>query len=122
MDAAPDAKEQTMPDPAATAYDEVLYPTAALSQTHPDRLATIATLLGMTPAPVERCRILELGCSDGGNLLPMALAFPDSTFVGLVLAARPIHQGQANVAELGFKNLHLQQADILDVKPDLGQF
>src|SRR6266705_2655423 len=109
MDAATQAKEPTMPDTSSTAYDEVLYPTAALSQTHPDRLATIATLLGMTPAPVERCRVLELGCSDGGNLLPMALAFPDSTFVGLDLAARPIHQGQANVAELVLKNLHLNR-------------
>ena len=41
-------------------------------QTHPDRLATIALLYGMAPRPVDRCRVLELGCGDGSNLIPMA--------------------------------------------------
>jgi len=35
-----------------TAYDEVNYPSHVYAQTHPDRLATIGTLLGMNPAPV----------------------------------------------------------------------
>ena len=44
-----------------TSYDEVPYPSGAFEQTHPDRLATMATLFGMTPAQVDRCRVLELG-------------------------------------------------------------
>lgn len=55
-------------------YDEVPYESYPYPQTHPDRIATIATILGISPAPVERCRVLELGCASGGNLIPMALA------------------------------------------------
>ena len=45
-------------------YDQVEYPCYPFSQTHPDRMATIATLLGMTAAPIEHCRVLELGCGN----------------------------------------------------------
>ena len=63
-----------MSDPSL--YDEVPYPGRAFPQTHPDRLATMATLYGLDAAPPDACRVLELGCGDGGNLLPMALALP----------------------------------------------
>ena len=53
-------------------YDEIPYESQSFSQSHPDRLATIATLFGMTPPPVQRCRVLELGCAMGANLIPMA--------------------------------------------------
>jgi tRNA G46 methylase TrmB len=72
-----------MADQTLTAYDEVLYPSYTHNQTHPDRLATIATLFGLTPAPVERCRVLELGCGNGSNLVPMAYGLPGSEFVGI---------------------------------------
>lgn len=81
-------------------YDEVLYPGYAYRQTHPDRLATMATLFGMTPAPVEGCRVLELGCGEGGNLIPMAFGLPRSQFLGIDLAQRPIQKGQAMVEAL----------------------
>jgi methyltransferase-like protein/cyclopropane fatty-acyl-phospholipid synthase-like methyltransferase len=108
--------------PPATPYDEVLYPSAALAQTHPDRLATIATLMGMCPAPVERCRVLELACGDGANLIPMAFNLPGSQFVGLDLAVRPIAQGQALMQALGLKNIRLEAANLLDMTPAWGEF
>ena len=60
----------------ATSYDLVPYPPRAFPQTHPDVLATVATLLGISPPPVEAARVLELGCGSGGNLIPMAEAMP----------------------------------------------
>ena len=54
-------------------YDRVPYLGLPLPQTHPDRLGIIATLFGMSPSPADRCRVLELGCGDGGNLIPLAL-------------------------------------------------
>jgi hypothetical protein len=53
-----------MSKPMNTLYDEVLYPSGLYAQTHPDRLATMATLFGMRPEPVDRCRVLELGCNE----------------------------------------------------------
>jgi len=93
-----------------------------MPQTHPDRLATIATLFGMNPAAVERCRVLELGCANGGNLIAMAEQMPGSHFVGIDLSARQIAEGQALVAELGLSNITLRQMSILDVTSDLGEF
>ena len=102
-------------------YNEVLYPSAVFPQTHPDRLAVMATLFGMSPAPVERCRVLELGCGDGWNLITMAHGLPGSEFTGIDLAAKPIARGTALAAELGLRNLSLREMDVADAA-DLGEF
>ena len=111
-----------MPDMTATAYDDVLYSSYAFSQTHPDRLATLATLFGMKPTPVTQCRVLELGCGDGSNLIPMAYGLPGSEFVGIDLAARPIATGKEMIETLGLKNITLKPLDVMEVTPDFGQF
>jgi methyltransferase-like protein/2-polyprenyl-3-methyl-5-hydroxy-6-metoxy-1,4-benzoquinol methylase len=106
----------------ATSYDDVPYDSNPFAQTHPDRLATVATLLGLSPPPVERSRILELGCAAGGNLIPMAVGLPDSTFLGLDLSARQIEDGVRRIERLGLKNIALRQANILDLDAGLGLF
>src|SRR5512133_2271473 len=98
-----------------TPYDAVEYPTFPQAQTHPDRLATLATVFGMTPAPVERCRVLELGTGDAGNLIPMAFALPGSEFTGIDLAQAPIAAGSRVVEELGLRNIRLLAMDLMDV-------
>jgi methyltransferase-like protein/ubiquinone/menaquinone biosynthesis C-methylase UbiE len=112
-----------MPDrPTATSYDEVPYPSYSFAQTHPDRLATLATLFGLSPPPVEHCRVLELGCASGGNLIPMAEGLPHSEFVGIDLSSRQIADGQAAAAKLGLKNVTLGQANVVDVPDGFGPF
>ncbi len=108
--------------PHATLYDEVPYPSAIYLQTHPDRLATAATLFGMRPARVERCRVLELGCGDGTNLITMAFGLPESEFVGLDLAQRQIARGDAIVDRLRLKNIVLHAIDLLKAPSNLGRF
>src|SRR6478736_8545916 len=97
-----------------SAYDEVLYPAAVFPQTHPNRLATVAFLRGVEPAPVSRCRVLELGCGVGSNLTAMAFHLPESDFIGLDLAKRPIVTGQASISELGLRNISLLSMDVCD--------
>lgn len=104
------------------AYDRVPYPSASQHRTHPDHLATLAILHGLEPAPPECCRVLELGCADGGNLVPMAVEMPESRFVGIDLSPRQIETGRAFVTELGLKNLELQARSILDLDASLGEF
>lgn len=104
------------------AYDQVLYPGFPLPQTHPDRLATIAGVLGMTAAPPDGCRVLELGCGDGGNLIPMALGLPHSQFTGIDLAEQAVARGQAMIQALGLGNILLRQMDLTQVGADLGKF
>ena len=111
-----------MASPDLNPYDEVAYPSLPISHTHPDRLATVGMHFGMRPAAVERCRVLELGCSSGANLLAMAVGLPESEFVGVDLASKPIARGKAMVEALGLKNLNLRQADLLEMAPDYGKF
>ncbi len=108
--------------PTPSSYDEVPYDSHPFAQTHPSRLFTIGTLFGMRPTPVSRCRVLELGCAAGGNLIPMAEYLPDAEFVGVDLSAKQIADGQALVQKFGLKNLKLKHASILDVTPAEGMF
>jgi cyclopropane fatty-acyl-phospholipid synthase-like methyltransferase len=108
--------------PAATSYDEVPYESHPFSQTHPSRLFTVGTLFGLRPTPVQRCRVLELGCAAGGNLIPMADYLPDSEFVGLDLSARQVQDGQDLINQFGLKNITLKHASILDVDTSYGNF
>jgi SAM-dependent methyltransferase len=73
-------------------------------------------------AAPERCRVLELGCGDGGNLIPMALALPDASFVGIDAAPQAIARGQGLAAELGLQNVELEVRAIEDLSPAAGGF
>jgi methyltransferase-like protein/SAM-dependent methyltransferase len=106
----------------ATTYDELPYESNPYLWTHPDRLATTALLFGMDPPPPDRCRVLELGCASGGNLIPMALELPNSSFVGIDLSQRQIDDGQKIIAALGPKNIELKALSILDAGAELGPF
>jgi SAM-dependent methyltransferase len=103
-------------------YDQVLYNSLPASQSHPDHMATLATLFGLSPAPVENCRVLELGCGNGANLIPMALTLPGSQFAGVDLAGVPIAAAQALAVELGLRNTAFQQLDVMDLDPGFGEF
>src|SRR5215213_643131 len=105
-----------------TSYDEVPYHGIALPMTHPDHLAALATLFGMRPAAVEHCRVLELGCAEAGNLIPMAYTLPTSHFVGIDLSSRQIEHGRALAAALDLKNLELHATDMCMIDDRFGQF
>lgn len=110
------------PAPASNSYDDVPYRGQAFRQTHPAWLAAIARLLAL-PAPLPRqCRVLELGCCDGGNLIPMAAQLPESTFVGVDYSAVQIDMGRETVGQLGLKNVDLRALSIIDITPDWGHF
>jgi SAM-dependent methyltransferase len=112
--------EMTLSSP--TSYDLVVYPSNAFPQTHPDRLAVVATLLGLDPPPVVHCRVLEVGCAGGGNVIPMAAGLPGSRFLGIDNAPGPIAAGRRVIAGLGLQNIELRTASILDVDESYGQF
>lgn len=99
-------------DALRDSYERVPYPGAAFPQTHPDRLATISALFGGRPAPVETCRVLELGCGDGGNVLPMAHALPQARFTGIDLSPSAIGRASRTADVLGLSNVDLVAGDL----------
>src|ERR1700691_1662051 len=103
-------------------HNTFAYPGFPYPKTHPDCLAAMAILHGLSPAPVAHCRVLEIGCNEGANLIPMAYAIPGSEFVGFDLAGLRIERGQERIRELGIRNVRLFQGDLLELGNELGQF
>ncbi|MBE0510501.1 MAG: class I SAM-dependent methyltransferase [Gammaproteobacteria bacterium] len=99
-------------------YDDIPYQSHAIPETHPQALAALARLSGIESANPQQCRVLELACASGGNLIPMAWQLPGSQFVGIDLSAVQIHEGQQRIAQTGLTNIQLQTGDILDYQPE----
>ena len=100
-------------------YDQVPYTSHPFSQTAPEHLAAVAHLFGLKTPDVATSRVLELGCSSGGNLIPLAARHPGSKVLGLDLSGVQISQGQQRVAAMNLDNLELRQADLGEVDSDL---
>jgi SAM-dependent methyltransferase len=109
-------------EPTTNAYDELPYINRAFPQTLPDRLGTIAALFGLSPPDPESCRVLELGCASGDNLIPMALGQPRARFVGIDLSARQIEEAQQTAATLGLANIELSRRDLAEIDASWGAF
>jgi methyltransferase-like protein/2-polyprenyl-3-methyl-5-hydroxy-6-metoxy-1,4-benzoquinol methylase len=114
--------QQVLENEKTFSYDNVPYDSHPFPQSHPDRLATIATLFGMKPKNIENCRVLELACASGGNIIPLAQALPKSQFVGIDLSNRQIEDGQKVVKSLGLKNIELKHVDLKDMDDSFGKF
>ncbi len=105
-----------------TDYDEVRYPCHTYEQTHPEHLYVMGRLHGMTPARPANCRVLEIGCGDGGNLVPMASQFPQSRFFGFDLAETSITAGQARAKDFALTNLELRHLDLMEFPESAERF
>lgn len=109
-------------DTAYQSYEQLPYESGPHYPTHPDCTATVATLMGMHPADVATARVLELGCGNGGNVIPMAAALPHAHFLGFDLSPRQVEQGQRLIRCADLDNVELQAADLLDLDDELGCF
>ncbi len=108
--------------PAPTSYQEVPYPNDPYRSSHPDQLATVAILAGLSPPPVSRCRVLELGCARGGNLIPMAVEMPQAQFVGFDSSGHQVREGCELIERVGLGNIRVEARDILDLDAAIGTF
>ncbi len=106
----------------AKSYDDVPYDSRPFPQSHPAKLAGLARLFGLAPPDVATARILELGCAAGGNIIPMAVSYPQAHCVGVDLSPKQVAVGQARVAALGLTNIQLRNQSIMDLSVGHGQF
>lgn len=105
-----------------TSYDTIPYPSLPFPETHPDRLSAVARIFGLQAPDPARCRVLELGCSMGGNLVAIAQIHPGSTCLGIDASSRQIADGWKTIKALGMKNVELRHLDILNIPDDIGEF
>jgi len=103
-------------------YDEVPYQGYPFDYNRPENLKTVGALFGMNPAPLETARVLELGCSDGGNLFRFAETYPKSFTLGVDLSKVEIGHGQKTLDQLKLKNVELKAMSITDLDESHGKF
>ncbi len=103
-------------------YDDLPYDSVPITDTHPDGLRAIARLFGVAGKPAHACRVLELGCAGGGNLIPMAFYLPGSEFVGIDLARHHIEEASGLIDELQLGNVRVLHRSVTDDLSDLGEF
>lgn len=103
-------------------YDSFLYVSKPFSSTNINNLQAKAKLYGLNPAPLKGARILELGASCGGNLIPQALYYPEATFTGIDLSGVQVQHGNEIIKSIGLTNVTLLEKDILDIDESFGTF
>lgn len=112
----------TQPEQLSNSYDEFRYHSKPFSFTNIALLEGSAYLLGLNPPAIHKAKVLELGCSFGGNLISQALYHPEAEFVGVDLSESQIFQGNDIIKAMELKNIRLEQKNILDITPEFGQF
>jgi len=98
-------------------YDEIKYPSYAIRESHPAVVSALARIAGLDLPRVGRWRVLEIGCGNGSNILPLAFNYPEGSFIGIDRARNPVRTGKALASRLQLKNIELHAADLLDWEP-----
>jgi SAM-dependent methyltransferase len=107
---------------APASYEAVPYDAKPIAATDPDRAAAIARLFGIETAKITRARVLELGCAEGTNLLALASAYPESSFVGIDLSSTLLDVARSSLEELGVDNVRFEEGDIGELPAREGEF
>ena len=95
-------------------YDELPYISAAFPGTSPARLEALASFLSLTPPPSKTAKVLEIGCSYGGNLFPFAIANPQAKVLGIDLSEVQINKAKELAAQMRVDNIEFKAKDICD--------
>lgn len=103
-------------------YESMPYDSMPFAQTQPSNLSAVATFFGLETAPVDHCRVLELGCASGGNIIPLAARYPEARFTGIDLSDRHVAIGNERIAALGLSNIEIRQGDLADPDVVAGEF
>lgn len=104
------------------AFTQIPYASLPRAATAPDRLAAVARLFGATAPDPETARVLEIGCSDAGNLLSLAMIAPHGRFLAIDFSEPAIARGQAFIRELQINNVELRVGDIGEFPAEAGTF
>ena len=99
--------------PPSNPYDELPYRSCPIEWTAPERLALASLLHGGPRPPLERYRVLELGCGNGANLLPLAYYRRHADFAGVDGAGSQIEIAKARKTALELANIDFVHADFL---------
>lgn len=103
-------------------YNELVYPSKSFGVTSVNSLEAKAKLWGLNPVPAKEARVLELGCSMGGNIIGQAVYHPEGSYVGVDLSGSQIEIGNEIIEAIELNNVKLVEQDILKIDKDFGTF
>ena len=109
-------------DELKSSYDNFLYISKAFPNTNINILSAKARIYGLDSAPIDGARVLELGSSCGGNIIPQALYYPEATFTGIDLSSVQVQHGNELIQSMGLTNVTLMEKNIMDIDDDFGTF
>jgi SAM-dependent methyltransferase len=107
-----------MEDIVHARYDAVAYQSGAVPDSHIARIGTIGRLHVVPTAPPDHCRVLELGCADGMNVLPVAERFPRSEFLGVDFGSAHIAAAEEARRACNLGNVRFLCADLREFEPE----
>lgn len=67
-------------------------------------------LHGFGCVPLDGARVLEIGCGNGANLIPMAASYPGATFLGIDASGVAIGLAQEFARQCGLENIRFVAA------------
>ncbi len=106
----------------ASEYDRTPYRSMPYPLTRPVHMAAVAHTLGLATPCVTTARVLEIGCAGGGNLIPLAAAFPDARFVGIDLSPVQIGQGRERAEAAGLANIEFREGSVTAIDEAWGRY
>jgi len=106
-----------MSDAVYDLYQTHAYPAMSYPSTDPAVTAVAARLSGLDVRDPSCARILEIGCSSGPNLLPLAARWPESHFTGIDFSKPAIHVARETARLAGMPNIEFVDADLQSFDP-----
>ena len=105
-----------------SSYDNIPYKSKVFYNTQPNKMKGVFKLLNFDTPDLETARVLEIGCSFGGNILPFALANPNAEVIGVDLSKTQVDEGNRIIQHIGLTNIKLIHQNILEFSEDMGEF
>ena len=106
----------------AADYDHLPYQSFAYEKTHPNHLAALALYHNISPVDPFKCRVLEIGCAIGTNIITYAQHHPKCELMGIDISQAQIERGKTLIKRAGLKNVTLQCSSITDFKDKAKKF
>lgn len=99
-------------------YHENRYPAMSHPLSDPAVTSVAAIMAGLQPPNPRGARIVEIGCSSGHNLIPLAMRWPESQFIGIDLSKPAILEASQCAAAAGATNISFHACDLRDFHPE----
>lgn len=109
-----------MSDPVHALYQAASYPAVSHPSTDPAITAATGRLAGLDVPSPSSARILDIGCSAGHNVFPLAARWPHSRFAGVDFSAAAIADARETARQAGLENVEFHSADLREFDPGNG--